>query len=230
MTRRAAPKRSAPAPAPAVEIIDDVEQGSDEWFAFRLGIPTASNFATVMATGRDGDSVGRDEYMRLLAGERLTGQPAETRKFVTAAMQRGNDMEPEAREHYARSNFGAVERVGFMRRKLPSGRYVGASPDALIENRRGALEIKTMAPHLMIQRLLRGAAMPTEHRAQVHGTMWVGDLEFVDLILFYRGMPVTPKFKVYRDDTYIKEISNAVEVFDFELNRLVEKIRGMGSL
>lgn len=219
--------RKAP-PASAVEIFDDIEQGGDEWFGIRLGIPTASNFSLVMASGRDGgDSKGRDEYMRKLAGELLCGAPGEG-KIITAAMQRGNDMEPEARAHYARTHFGDVERVGFMRRKLPSGRYAGASPDALIDKRRGALEIKTMAPHIMIDRLVRGAGLPPEHRAQVHGTMWIGDLDFVELMLFYRGMPVAPKFKVGRDETFIREISNAVEVFDHELAKLVDKVRKMG--
>jgi hypothetical protein len=229
------PARKAPPLAPAwgpTEIVEDVEQGSDEWFALRLGIPTASNFAMVV---RDGDSRTRDGYMRVLAGERLTGAPSEGKRIggsriVTAAMQRGNDMEPEAREHYARTNFGAgIERVGFMRRKLPSGRYVGASPDALLAKRRGALEIKTMQPDLMIERLVKGAAMPPDHRWQVYGTMLVGSLDFVELMLFYRGMPVAPKFKLGRDEAVIKEISDAVEVFDHELDRLVERVRAMGA-
>lgn len=206
----------------SVEIIE-CEQGSAEWFQARLGLPTASNFAMVL---RDGESKTRDEYMRTLAGEILTGVPAET--YKNSSMARGNEMESEAREHYARTNFGEVERVGFMRRKLPSGRYVGASPDALIAKRRGALEIKTLLPKLMIERLVKGAGMPPEHRAQVFGTMFVGELDFVELILFYRGMPVTPKFKVGRDERFIKEISDAVEVFDHECHRLVNKIKAMG--
>lgn len=206
-----------------VEIIEDCEQGSDAWFALRLGIPTASNFAKLL---RDADAKTRGEYMRRLAGERLTGLPAET--YRSKAMERGNEMEGEAREHYARENFGEVERIAFIRRKLPSGRYVGASPDALIRKRRGALEIKTMIPEKMIERLERGAGMPTEHRAQVHGTMMVGELDFVELTLFYRGMPIVPKFKVGRDETYIREIADAVEVFDSELHKLVQKIRSMG--
>lgn len=227
-----APAKRPPARAQAyvapvwgpTEIVAAVEQGSAEWVALRLGIPTASNFSMLV---RGADSVTRDEYMRKLAGEVLTGLPAEG-KIKTAAMERGNEMEPEAREHYARTNFGEVERVGFMRRLLPSGRYVGASPDALLDERKGGLEIKTMAPHLMIQRLVAGAGMPPDHRWQVYGTMLVGGLDFVVLQLFYRGMPVAPKFKIGRDETVIKEISDAVEVFDHELHKLVAKVRGMG--
>ena len=47
-------------------------------------------------------------------------------------------------------------------------------------------------------------------------------------MLYYRGMPVAPKFTVVRNDAAIKEVSDAVEVFDHELNNLVKKIRAMG--
>lgn len=219
----------AKAPPKPIEVFPEIEQGSPEWFELRLGIPTASNFAMVT---RDADSKTRREYMHKLAGEILTGRPAEG-KITTAAMQRGHEMEPEARDHYAKTNIVKVDRVGFVRRLLPSGRYAGSSPDGLMDARKGGtwrkgLEIKTMAPHLMIALLERGATLPPEHRWQVYGTMWVADLEEVDLMLFYRGMPVAPKFTVVRSEAAIKEIADAVEVFDHELNGLVKKIRAMG--
>lgn len=216
---------------PVVEIfeLDQFEQGSDEWFAIRSGIPTASCFSIVQAHGKTGDeSVTRARYMRILAGEILTGRPAEgTKKIITASMQRGNDMEPEALEYYCARHFHEVRRIGFMRRRLPSGRWSGCSPDGLIGQHKG-LEIKTMQPDLLIERIEKGAGMPPEHMAQVQGTMWIGDLEEMDVMLFYSGMPVAPKFTLRRNETYIKALSNAVEVFDFELHQLVEKIRRMG--
>jgi hypothetical protein len=210
-----------------VEIIDDVEQGSDAWFNLRLGIPTASVFGTIMADGRDGQpSKTRAQLMRVLAGEQLTGIPGEG-KIVTAAMERGKEMEPEAVEHYVNRHFDVEAReVGFVRRKLPSGRFVGCSPDRLIGDRK-ALEVKTMRPDLLIERLEKGAGMPAEHRAQVQGTIWVADLEEVDLVLFYRGFPISPKFTCVRDEAYIRELSRAVEVFEYETRMLVEKIKRM---
>lgn len=224
------PPRSAPAPVPPaeVEVFEEMEQGSEEWTRVRLGTPTASVFKTIMATGRDDEeSRTRALLMRQLAGEILTGLPAEGR-VKTAAMERGTSMEPRARAYYERRHFVDVQRIGFVRRRLPSGRWAGASPDGIIDGKR-VLEIKSLAPHLMIERLLNGAAMPSEHRAQVHGTLWIGDYEEADLILYYDGMPVTPQFSVRRDETFIKEIARAVEVFDFELHQLVNKIRAMGA-
>lgn len=212
-----------------IEIFEDIEQQSEEWFTLRLGTPTASVFSTIMAQGKDGDdSKGRTTLLYKLAGEKLTGKPAEG-KFITPAMERGNAMEPEARAYYERTSFEEIHRVGFVRRKLPSGTYVGASPDALVgKDRKRGLEIKTMAPHLMIERLMGGATMPMKHRAQVQGTMWIANLESVDLLLFYSGMPVAPKFTVERDDPYIKTIATAIESFDYELRHLVETLKKMG--
>ena len=223
------PRKPPPPPKPAeVEIFEEVEQGSEEWINLRLGVPTASNFSLIMADAKDGEaSKTRARYMHMLAGEILTGRPAEG-KIITAAMQRGKDMEPEARQHYLDRHFVEMRHVGFIRRRLPSGRFAGCSPDALLGDRK-ALEIKTMAPDLMIERLEKGAGMPPEHKAQVQGTMWVGDLEECDLLLFYSGMPIAPKFTCIRDDHYIRELANAVEIFEFETRRLVEKIRSMGS-
>lgn len=219
-------KAKAP-PKPVVEIFDNIEQRSAEWFDVRRGIITASNFAIMMRSGKDSDeSKTRRDLLYALAGEQLTGVPAED-GYKSAAMQRGNDMEPEAREHYARTNFATLRRVAFIRRTLPNGIVIGCSPDSLVGDD-GALEIKTMAPHLMIAHLVNGAGPPPKHRPQLQGTMWVADLAWVDLLLFYRNMPVSPKWRIERDDVYIKELSEAVEVFDWELTQLVRKIKSMG--
>jgi hypothetical protein len=68
------------------------EQGSADWYSCRLGIPTASKFKDVLAKG---EGKTRKRYMLDLAGERLTGEPAEG--FTNAYMERGKLMEDEAR-------------------------------------------------------------------------------------------------------------------------------------
>ena len=81
-----------------LEIVD-CEQGSEAWFRARMGIPTASEFATVMAKGRDGGaSKTRAKYMRQLAGEIITGEPMES--YSNGHMERGKEWEPDARDAY----------------------------------------------------------------------------------------------------------------------------------
>lgn len=222
--------KTKPAPAPLkseVEIFEDLEQGSPEWFDARLGLITASNFGVIMRNGKAGtESKTRTELLYKLAGEILTGAPAE--HYKSAAMIRGNEMEDEARQFYTRTSFSEVRRIGFAKRKMPNGITVGCSPDALVDHD-GALEIKTMAPHVLIEQIVRGGGPPPAFRAQLHGNLWVLDRAWIDLQLFYRGMPAAPKFRVARDEVFIREISDAVEVFDYELRRLVEKIKSMGA-
>lgn len=218
--------KKAPEPKSEVEILDNFDQQSDDWRRARCGLLTASNFGIIMRSGKDGsESATRRDLLYTLAGEILCGEPAES--YQSAEMRRGIEMETEARDYYERTNFCELRRVGFIRRKLENGIVVGASPDSLVNNN-GALEIKTVRPDLLIAQMLSGGGPPPRHRAQLHGIMWVAKLEWIDLLLFYRGMPVAPKFRVGRDDVFIREISDAVETFDYELKRIVEKIRAMG--
>ena len=79
--------------------IVDVEQQTVEWFHARMGLPTASEFATVMATGKGGSgSKTRTTYLRKLAGEIITGQPVE--QYTNVHLERGKEMEAEARDWY----------------------------------------------------------------------------------------------------------------------------------
>lgn len=209
-------------PKSTVEILD-CEQGSEEWFAARLGLPTASRFSDIMAAG---EGKTRTRYLRELAGEIITGRPAET--FKSIAMARGNEMEAEARDHYARTKFADLRRVGFVKNAgLMKYAIVGASPDALIGDD-GGLEIKTMTPALMIELFDKGSAMPPEHRAQVHGNMWVCQRSWWDFKIFYPRMPDFT-VRVQRDDVFIKQLSDEVERFSYDLKMLVDRLRKMGA-
>lgn len=120
----------------------EVEQGTAEWLAARAGLPTASEFSTILAKGKDGGaSKTRRSYMMRLAGEILTGEVAET--YSNGHMERGKVLEPEARNLYAFQADVDPEQVGF----IINGSK-GCSPDSLIGSD-GALEIKTKLPGAM---------------------------------------------------------------------------------
>lgn len=195
------------------------EQGTDDWFRARMGIPTASEFATVMAKGRGGgDSKTRQTYLYKLAGETITGQPMES--FNNAHMERGKLMEDEARAFYEFMTDTQCERIGFIR----SGRK-GASPDSLI-GASGLVEIKTKLPHLMIEAILRGE-FPPEHKAQCQGQLWIAEREWIDIAVYWPGMPIFVT-RATRDEGYIRELSDAVEAFNAELDLIVDRVRSYG--
>lgn len=202
-----------------IQIID-CEQNSDEWFQARMGIPTASEFSTVMAKGRDGGaSVTRKTYMLKLAGEILTGEPMEN--YSNGHMERGKVLEEEARDLYSFMTDSDPLCVGFIRNGDK-----GCSPDALIE-KNGGLEIKTALAHIQIERLQR-ADLPPEHKAQVQGNIWVAEREWWDFVSY--GGAKLPLFvhRIHRDDGYIANLAGAVSAFNAELAEVVERIRKYG--
>lgn len=179
-----------------------------------------------MAVGNDGgDSLTRAQYLHRLAGEIITDRPAEE-TFKSRAMERGKEMEPEAIADYERRKKVEVQRVG-LGINFGGLRRCGASPDALV-GFDGGLETKTMRPDLMIPLLIRGAQMRPEHRAQVQGNIHVFERDWWDFKIFYPKMPDFT-VRVLRDDGYIKELDNAIQTFNYELKKLVEKLRSMGA-
>lgn len=202
----------------ALQIID-CEQGSEQWCTARLGIPTASKFATILAKGRDGGaSKTRAEYMRKLVGELLTGSQMDS--FTSGHTERGKEYEPEARNLYAFMRDCEPQMVGFIR----NGQK-GCSPDSLVGND-GGLEIKTALPHIQVERLLANRC-PPEHVAQVQGSLWIAEREWWDFVSYWPGLPILVT-RVHRDEEYIANLSAAVDQFNEELAELVERVRQMG--
>lgn len=200
--------------------IINCEQGSEEWFRARAGMPTASEFSTVMASGRGGgDSKTRRTYMLKLAGEILTGEPSES--YTNAHMERGKVMEDEARRWYAFSRDVEPERVGF----IVNGPK-GCSPDSLL-GADGMVEIKTALPHILIEKLLKGEFSP-EHKAQCQGALWVAEREWIDLVTYWPRLPPLV-VRAQRDEVYIAGLSRAVDQFNEELAEMVEQVRRIGA-
>lgn len=194
--------------------IFDCEQGSAEWHACRLGIPTASRFADILAKG-EGKMRGR--YLRDLAAERLRGTVEED-TYSNAHMERGKVQEDDARRLYAFMADLDPVRVGFIR----DGRK-GCSPDSLI-GEDGGLEIKTALGHIQVERLQRGG-LPSEHKAQVQGSLWVTGRTWWDFCSYSPGLPPLI-VRVDRDEQYIADLAKAVDAFNAELDDLVSSLSG----
>ena len=201
--------------------IIECEQRSPEWYKARLGIPTSSEFKTILAHGRKkGDpSLMRQTYMNKLAGEILTGEPMDS--FTNAHMERGQQMEEDARNFYTLTSKESHEPqlVGFVRHGM-----AGASPDALLGDT-GVLEIKTQLPHLLIP-TLRKEGFPPEHTAQCQGLLWVTERTWLDLVIYWPGLPLF-KSRVTRDDAYIGDLEVAVDRFCAELREVVEEVKDL---
>ena len=196
----------------------DCEQGSEDWFRARMGIPTASEFGTVLAPRAGSEGKMRRTYLHKLAGEIITGEPME--RYGNAHMDRGHEMEAEARSLYAFMSDADPTQIGFLR----NGQK-GCSPDSLIGDA-GMLEIKTKLPHLLIDCILKDD-FPAEHKAQCQGALWVAEREWVDIAVYWPRMPLFVK-RAYRDEEYISKLSDAIDAFNADLAAVVDRIKAYG--
>jgi hypothetical protein len=192
------------------------DQGSEEWFRVRAGIPTTSEFAAIMASGRGGaESRTRRSYLLKLAGEILTGEPAES--FRNADTDRGHRLEADVRDLYCFVTDHEIGRIGF----IVNGNK-GCSPDGLIASD-GMLEVKTKQPHLLIEVLLKDE-FPPDHKAQCQGALWVAEREWVDIAVYWPRLPLFIK-RAHRDEKYITELAAAVDAFNAELYETILRVR-----
>lgn len=197
--------------------IIDCEQNTPDWFKWRVGIPTASNFDKIV-TSKGEPSKQRTKYMYQLAGERITGKMEET--YKNANMQRGIEMESEARQVYELINNVEILKVGLC---IEEGETVyAASPDGLV-GKDGLIEIKCPQITTHVEYLLK-TELPTEYFQQVQGQLLVTNRKWNDFISYYPGMkPLI--VRVQRDEKFIKALKIELEVFCKELNQLIERIK-----
>jgi len=196
-------------------IIHEMEQGSEAWLQVRLGKVTASNFATAIA--KPGSST-RDTYMRKLMAERLTGLPQAT--YSNANMDRGTELEPDAREHYSLITDTIVGQVGF----VELNENTGVSPDGLI-GEDGGIEIKCPLASTHIQYILNDK-LPSTYQWQVHGVMWACDLKWIDFVSYCPEMTSRPIWihRVERDEEKIAVLQVKIGSFIKEMNTKLTKI------
>ena len=191
-----------------------VDQNSDEWFALRRGKFTASTFKELFM-GKD--TQGYKDAIYRVAFERLTNQSPES--FTNEYMQRGTELEPEARAWYEFEKEVDVESGGF----FSYNDWIGASPDGLIGDS-GLIEIKCPKFSTMMDYLIK-KELPKNYYYQVHGQLFVTDREWCDFIAYH---PSLPKFvlRVNRDKEVDKEILEKLFKAIKEVEQIINKLKG----
>lgn len=171
-----------------------IEQGTDAWFAARLGKVTASRVADLTARTKTGWGASRANYMAELLIERLTGAKAES--YVSPAMQWGLDHEAEARAAYEFMRDCTVDPGSYF--DHPRIPMAGASPDGLI-GAEGLVEIKcpNSATHI---ETLQGASVPSKYFAQIQWQLACTGRAWCDWVSFDPRMPASMRLFVERID------------------------------
>jgi hypothetical protein len=196
-------------------VIVDCAQGTPEWYEARRGIPTASEFHSVIAKGA---GKVRRSYMLRLAGEILTGYVEEA--FSNAHTERGHQLEAEARDLVV-FDVPDLHQVGFIKRYIPDVGWIGCSPDSL-SGATGMLEIKTKLPHLQLEVLAAGKTPPA-HIAQCQGAMWVAAREWIEFVSYWPGLPLFRE-RIYPDPDYRDMLAAEIKAFNQELAEIVSSV------
>ena len=204
-----------------------IKQGTIEWTNQRIGSVTASQVANVVARTKTGASEKRKRYLYEIVAERLTGKSVDTP--VTASMQRGIDLEPQAREIFAKSmkDF-KVEEASYY--KHPTIKYAGASPDGLV-GKFGLLEIKSMGQiHHARQIAQPNKILNKDHELQMLWQLACMPERMFSIYLCYNpDFPMRQQMfvqKIHRDNKKIRELEVAVEDFLEEVELTLTKIKG----
>jgi len=197
-------------------IVLEHEQGSNEWFAARLGRPSASMFNKFI-TSAGKASTSADSYINELIAERLTGLRVPI--YVNEHMERGTRLEPEAREMYEFVTDQKVTEYGFI---LDDSEEFGCSPDGLV-GEDGGIEIKCPADSTMIGYHRNNKSFINKYKQQIMGCMMITGRSWWDLMAYSETIPHLI-VRVERDDEYIEklaaEIQKAVDIIVNETENL----------
>jgi hypothetical protein len=135
-------------------------------------------------------------------------------------VQRGNALEPHAREYYQqRTGFEVIE-VGFIESDFGG---FGCSPDGLISDTHG-LEIKCPMPETHLAWLDDGV-LPGIHELQVHACMAVTGLDRWDFLSFCPGQP-SLLLEVHRSEL-TERLESGLKVLVMEKAKMKAKLASM---
>jgi hypothetical protein len=204
-----------------MSITIECAQGSDEWKAARCGAITASMFAKCRKRLKTGPNRGdfttaAKDYAFRLAIERISGAPLDE-GYQTWAMERGQEMEPEARLEHEMQAGVMVRRAGFV---LTDDRAFGCSADGFIDSDGGSEYKCFVSPERLRSILIDGDT--SELDDQVQGCMWITGRKWWHIALYCPALRPIDKHlwwrEVQRDENYIE----SMEADLMEFKRLVD--------
>ena len=194
-----------------------IVQGSEQWFALRLGRVTSSRVADVLSKGK---GLTRNAYRDELVAERLSGQPCAP-TFESEAMKRGTAEEPFSRSAYEAHAGVLVDECAFVEHPRL---FAGASPDGLV-GLDGAIEMKNpnSSTHCGY---LEGGVVPSKYVPQMMWLMACSGRAWVDFVSFDSRLPEPARLfvkRLPRDDAWIKATEAEVEKFLAEVDAIVAR-------
>ena len=202
-------------------IIIDYEQGTPEWHDVRRGVITASEFSKIVTpTGKR--SAQWEKYQAELLAQWALGDDYHENTYENRAIERGRELEEEARAYYEFTTGNECKKVGFVFQD--EAKTVGCSPDSLVGDD-GALEIKCPEAATHIQYLLEGRGL--KYYPQIQSSLWITGLMWWDFLSYYPGLP--PVLERIEPDMKLHEIyDNLIAEFLEELKSNKQRLKSLG--
>ena len=193
----------------------DAEQLSPQWFADRVGKPSASRLGDLMARLKPkkdqevGDRAQKSkDYLDELAYEKAFGHKFE--KFTTQAMQTGVDYEDLVAQEYAKKvHSSTLEAHSYI------SDYFVATPDRKVvtdKGEHGLLECKVLGDNSFADLLRNGIC--ENHRLQVQGQLMATGADWCDYAAVNLSSHAIVILRQTRDDETIEAIYKEVKGLD----------------
>lgn len=182
-----------------MKIYENVIQGSEDWMAIRRGKFTSSVMSDLFMKET---TKGYQEAINRVVFERIAGVTPES--YTNEYMERGKELEEQARQAYELTAFRKVKLVGF----IEMNEWAGGSPDGLV-GLDGSLEIKVPKWNTLMEYLLKDE-IPKDYIIQIQSNLLFSERKWCDFFVYH------PNFKpmlrrVDRDEAMIKSIKGKLD-------------------
>lgn len=199
-----------------------MEQGSPEWHTARLGKVTASKFSKIITAKTMKTSASAEEIINMAVAEHFTGEP--TPVFITDAMVRGNELEPQAFGYFNLAFDLGLESIGFVVATDEDGNDLnfGCSPDGINFEKGLGAEFKCPLAHNHLAYLAEGK-LPDKYYQQVQGTMAILGLKKYIFGSYHPSFPAL-KVEVERDEKFCQKILETLNFCHQEIEARKNKL------
>lgn len=162
-------------------------EANPDWLALRAGKFSGSDFNQYMAIvdkGKLSDTAETALHKKVLSG---IGEVFDS--YKSESMERGNELEPLARQAYMCETFADVQEVGFVDwERLRAG----CSPDGVIYGADGQIEkiIEIKCPEIVnyLRYAESASKIPVLYKVQMQYNMLITGAKSCDFVAYYPGM------------------------------------------
>lgn len=194
-------------------IIHNMPQKSKEWFEVKKGKLGASHAQCIQAQGK-----GLETYILELMSENYSS--AERESYINSHMERGNELEEQARSIYELETGNEVSEVGF----IEYDDYVGCSPDGLV-GEDGLMEIKCPSDKVYFQYLLDGI-VDKKYYYQMQMQMMITGRNWCDYVVYNPNYKKSIIIKrIEKDNEAFNKLFKGFEIAKHKINEIKKTLK-----